>query len=1220
VNRGKARFAAMKRIALFFCLMFAGMAMAGEWLADAARAERWRACTTWVQKQPAKFEVSRGEEGLVFHVEGANAEMPWLLDLRKTGVSGDERYLLVHYKATGVATTRGGYFLHGEEGTHGGRTYALADQVKSDGQWHTLAVDLVALDPLDTTYNLTVKVSADAGGSARLTVDRLGFADELPAGAQLAATPAQTKDKTVVLDWRTVGAMSAQTGWIRTPAANFSAKLEESAMAFAVRDGGKGMRWTLALPQPVDLKATPYLSVRYKASGLLAGSTYVLWLGSKETRSGHQALVPFFAGEIHADGAWHNLGLKVGGSFTIAQLAVGLDSLSGDVALTLDTIRFSSRSPRWKVAETVVCARRDAPWPKGSDGFVAEPVRVTGGKSSAFFLQRMQLADWFVSPHMTVTGVPFEVPAETGRVLQTDTANFGALSLPLPPGAKEVYLLTANTAPATEPWGVDWKHPRPQEILDVPEKVFYEIRYDSGPPDHVLPLDLASGRWGMVCGLGVSVVHPDPVRRATELILHDRMQTASFAIVAATVREIEPRVAEPNWNSLPVPRAPSRPFDRECFSSVTASEPIVNAGALRAGFDTSAGLEWSELSTAALRGQLDCARCPVFEVEMAGHRLEAKDWSLEKMETMGAGRRFLLRNTKASLAAKVECVPGHGDEVRLHMTLTNTGDKPVAATLRFPVLRGVRIGSAGETSYLFGKRGGIIHSANVRYREPLGEGHPLQMDGFFNPRFGLALACLTHDTVAQHHFINFAKTAEGGEWSPEYVERDLAPGGSFTATEAALVLCKGDWRAILAAYTDWLKTWFKPVAPRKPWFERAFAMASGNAHFDAYPTPQERGAVNQAAEVMLQHIGLCDYTHLFGWGASKQYGDWGDYDHYDETVGGLEYFRGNIRRVQDRGIAVSLYLDGYLNCEKGRFAGAHAREWAMKRTDGSPQFVPVYNAYNQCPSLKGWQDYLSEAYRRVQNDLHPKVMYIDEYGATDGRWACYAKDHGHNGYEIPYAGEVAMLKRIREAVGPRVALYTEYPPAEVSRQYQDGSITYQALWSADEELLAPHFIDLPRFVFPDFKQLHIIHYVTPRAGNWWLFKFPFFNGEVYRVGALGLPSMDEPSLAFLKRAIEVQCAHRDAFASHEVTPLVSTEVSGVFANLFHAPKENVWTLYNANGRNVRRPVLRVKHLRGATYEDAWSGKPLAPEIKDGFALVGPELEPKGVGCVVQRLR
>jgi hypothetical protein len=98
----------------------------------------------------------------------------------------------------------------------------------------------------------------------------------------------------------------------------------------------------------------------------------------------------------------------------------------------------------------------------------------------------------------------------------------------------------------------------------------------------------------------------------------------------------------------------------------------------------------------------------------------------------------------------------------------------------------------------------------------------------------------------------------------------------------------------------------------------------------------------------------------------------------------------------------------------------------------------------------------------------------------------------------------------------------------------------------------------------------------------------------------------------------VQCAHRDAFASHDVQPLVDTEVSGVFANLFRAPKENVWTLYNANGRSVHRPVLRVGHVQGATYEDAWRGKPLTPDVRNGFAWIALDLEPKGVGCVVQR--
>ena len=749
--------------------------------------------------------------------------------------------------------------------------------------------------------------------------------------------------------------------------------------------------------------------------------------------------------------------------------------------------------------------------------------------------------------------------------------------------------------------------------------MYYEIRYDSGPPDHVLPLDVTTKKWGMKRGLSVNVVHPNPARRATELILHDRMQTASFAIAAATLRLDQPQVEEPNWNHLAYPPVPTVTLAGTCPVSFSPSEAAVSAGVLQARFDKSSGLAWQQLGIAGMEKGLSCSSGPVFEVQVAGELLSPEDWSVEKMETVGSGRRFFLKHTKTQLAADVECLPGQGNELLLRMSLRNTGTAPTKATLHFPVLRDVRIGNPADTWYLFGKRGGIVNSANVRFREPLGERHPLQVDGFFNLDTGLGLACMTHDQTAQHHFINIAKNDGGGQWHPEYVQRDLAPGESFTATEAALVLCEGDWRAIFAAYTDWLKTWFHPAAPRKAWFERSFAMASGNAHYHASTSPQERGAVEPNVDTMLQYIGLCDYTHLFGWSATKRYGDWGDYDHYDETVGGLAYFRDNIRRLQDRGIAVSLYLDGYLSSKTGQLAGTHAKEWAMKNADGSPQYVATYDAYNQCPYQKGWQDHLAAVYRRVEHDLGPKIMYIDEYGSTDGRWLCHAEDHGHNGYEIPYAGEVAMLKRIRETVGPDVVLYTEYPPAEVSRQLLDGSITYQALWSAEQESLSPHFIDLPRFAFPDFKQLHITYYVTTRAGNWWLLKFPFFNGEVYRVGVPNLPNMDEPSLAFLRRAIEVQCAHRAAFASRDVCPLVPTEVSGVFANLFQASKENVWTLYNANGRSVHQPVLRVKHTSGATYEDAWEKKLLRPAIQDGWARVSPGLGPKGIGCVVQSL-
>jgi hypothetical protein len=1186
---------------------------------DSSSAPLWKPCTTWVQKPPAKYEVLNRTGALVFRVEGAGSEMPWIVDLKDLGLTGDERYLLVRYKAVGMSTRPDVYFLHGEEGTHGGRTYAMADSLKTDGQWHTLAVDLVAVEPPESTHFLAIKVAAGERGLATLTVDKIQFAERLPADAQLAPLPPRPTTSTITVDWRRAGSVAPVRGWVPTPAEQFSAMPHGGEMSFAVRNKGKGMRWLLKLPEPIDLRRLPCVSFRYRASGQLVPSTYAVWLGGKGSGVAGDSVIAVSAGDLRGDGAWHALSTKVSAGFIATQLAVGLDCDGDEARLTLDAISFSSRPLRFSTGQSLDYAPLGAAWPAGKSGFIAAPVEIQGGTASPFFAQRLGLSDWFETDRIRVGQVPLVVERDLGRLQHSPLATFGDLRLKLPPGVREVYLLMAAAAPATEPWGLDPARPKLQDVLNVPEKLFFEIRYDTGSADRVLPLDAATGQWGLRRGLSLSVVHPDPARRATELLLADRMQTATFAIVGATMRTAAPRIAEPNWNDLSRGLAP---VDRSCSTAAPGcGSRLTQPGAavLQAQFDTRRGLSWSRLAAPSAGEELACTPGPLFQVTMAGRVIPNDDWTLEKTEPLDTGHRFLLRDRKAALAATVECVPSEGNQLLLRMTLTNRGKTATKATLHFPMLDGVRLGTAADTWYLCGKRGGIVQAADIRVREPLGEHHPLQMDGFFDPATGLALACLTHDTVAQHHFVNLAKSHDGGQWSIEYVDRDLAPGATFTTTEAALVLRVGGWRAIFAAYTDWLRSWFRPAAPRKDWFEKVFAVASGNVHFDACADPQARSAIQPMVDTMLKQVGLCDTVHLFGWGASRVYGEWGDYDHYEE-IGGRERFRNNIAALQKKGIPVSLYLDAYLSCQAGQSVGAHAKQWAMKRADGSPQYIKEYHGYNQCPYVKGWQDYLSQTYRRVRNELGPQILYIDEAGATDGRWACWAHDHGHNGYEIPYAGEVSLLRRIRAAVGPDLALYTEYPPAEVSRRYLDGSITYQALWSADEEPLAPHFIDLPRFAFPDFKQFHILSYAVSRAGNWWLMKFPFFNGEVYRVGIPGLPGiMDEPAAAFLRRAVQIQCAHREAFASKDVCPLVATEVPGVFANRFAARGEIVWTVYNANGRNVRKPVLRVRHVAGASYEDAWNGLRLAPAMEDGHAVVALELDPKGVGCLVERL-
>jgi hypothetical protein len=1175
----------MKRFLLTTLLALASVGAAADRDVDLADARRWTACPGWVTHRPSAWSVARAAEGLAFRAEGFGTEMPWLRAFTASELDGDSRYLLVRYRAQGLDASPGVYFLHGWDGTVGGRAYAFSDEPMADGAWRLLAVDLAAGEPEEATTQVALKLAPGPQGKAEVTLGRVWFADALPADARLCRTPAVTREERRV-SWSDLGTLTPAPGWTTTPSAGASARLTEDGARFAVPEAGRGMRWPVALRAPVDLARTPCLSLRYRATGGLVRTGYTIWLGDDPAGSGGRAVVALNPGDLVADGRWHTTSVRLGSPFAVTHLAVGLDCDGAAAELTLGDLTFSSRPRRWSAQEMLPHRAMAGAWPTG---FRALP-EPTGGRPASSLWPRIGLQGWFKPANAEAAGAPFRLPSVPDAVRQTGTGDLGSLTVRLDGPCREAYLLTAVAAPEKEPFGLEANNPRKQELLSEPEKALVEIRYASGPPDRMVPVDAATGLRGLPRGLAVCVVHPDATRKPVSLTLLDRMQTASVALVAATAWSGAPRVPEPRWKALSaaIRTRPSQP----------------RATALHAALEPDGTLRLNA-------GRASAAPGPLFEVDIAGRTLPASEWAPVASEP-GMCR---LRHAATGLVAEVAAAQSGAGGLTLRMTLHNQGSQPRTATLRFPVLRGVRF-DGGRAWCLSGRRGGILTDQPVRFRDGLGEPHPLQMDGFFCPETGDALALITHDTAAQHHFINLGLDASGGAWAPEYVERDLAPGASFAATEAEVTACTGGWRAIFATYRKWLAGWYCPP-PAKPWFQRTFAFITRNAHYESYPKPTDRGAVKPAVDLARKLLGWCDMVHLFGWSSLPAYGDWGDYAHYDEAVGGLPGFRANIGAAQAGGVAVGLYQDGYLSNEKGQTVGSRAKEWAMRRADGSPDFIPVYNAYNQCPTSEGWRNHLAGVYRRVVRETGVRGMYIDEYGATDGRWVCHAKDHGHNGTEVPYAGEVATMRAIRGAVGPGVALYTEYPPAEVSRTILDGSFTYQALWSVDQEPLAPHFIDLPRFAFPEFKQFHIIHYAPMRSGNWSLLKFPFFNGESYDLGEPNLTACDGPALAFLRQAMRVLCTYRDAFGSRDVDPLVDTLADGLFANAFRAPTRTVWTLYNANGRNLRGALLRVRHSPGATYTDAWNQTRLHPEVRGGWATLRLELGPKAVGCVVQ---
>jgi len=97
----------------------------------------------------------------------------------------------------------------------------------------------------------------------------------------------------------------------------------------------------------------------------------------------------------------------------------------------------------------------------------------------------------------------------------------------------------------------------------------------------------------------------------------------------------------------------------------------------------------------------------------------------------------------------------------------------------------------------------------------------------------------------------------------------------------------------------------------------------------------------------------------------------------------------------------------------------------------------------------------------------------------------------------------------------------------------------------------------------------------------------------------------------------VRDKYLDAFTSDDVTPLVTTLLADVYANRFRTDRHTVWTLYNAGEQAVDGLVLRIEHVEGAKYLDAWNHAELTPVIQAGWALLTLQLDAKDVGCVVR---
>lgn len=601
----------------------------------------------------------------------------------------------------------------------------------------------------------------------------------------------------------------------------------------------------------------------------------------------------------------------------------------------------------------------------------------------------------------------------------------------------------------------------------------------------------------------------------------------------------------------------------------------------------------------------------LWTVRFNGHTLGSGDF-LGKLSTSGKmSAEIGLTDTKG-FGIEGSLLIDWAASGRLKMKLKlNAGDRGRMAVV-FPALGGIRHAGSADLHYCFPKRASVINNTPADLREPYSGAFPLQFMDVWGPHGGVYL--MTEDLSNTYRYFHLAKTSARLTMEVEYPEKERR---AFESVSTVIAFHDGDWHAAFDAYRSWVKTWYRPAAPRKQWFREVFNLRQQFLRFYSitdgtyYDSNSRTFTFAEGLERDRRFFGSVEYLHLFDWGMQAEHG-LGDYSPWGPGFS-LDDFRKSIDQARASGVPVGLYVEGYLVSLDSKIGKAHGTDWEILRADGSP--VRAYGIYNMCPAVKPWQDYLASVYARVSTETGADGFYVDQYGYGFADYVCHARNHGHEVPAPPLTGEGETLAKIRKALGPNKLLYTEYPPTDVQSQLLDGAFEKAVVFGSDE--LSPCRINLTRFALPDFKTFEIVMLDEPLGDRVDLLRLVFFNGEGIWLEGPADKWYSERALDFIRKMHRVMREYRDCFTSLLPVPLVPTGNPQVFANQFPGRKRTLWTIYNSSGNAVRGELLHVRHIKGARYRDVWNDRELKPRIGRRSARISLEIGPKEIGCVVQ---
>ena len=1023
------------------------------------------------------------------------------------------------------------------------------------------------------------------------------------------------------------------------------------------------MVWLAAVAKR-EIGGYSYCRIRYRARGVAReyAAASIVSLGGKD-RDGKQAQLALLdVAEVINDGRWHEVVLKKRMDMSAELLRVRLSTLGSLARFEIGGISLHAEVPRIEAELAGQGAPKNAS--RGqfdcldlsglcNDTYAATFERVLNSRGMVFD------GGNHLSPgRVSVNGLPFEIAdgehnlvrppeyenpnAEEVEVLGVKTTRhyykpYGRddeVCIPVGKNASEVFFILVSELPGTER---QYAMPTAPYAIDDMEMLAVELRYTDGDCDFAFPYSLADGGCVIRREAAVCVVAADHRRTLRELVVHNRLPGKTFSMAAVTL------------NTGPEPVLPEVSFHHDPVRAARLASPGAKGLAIsREGdrvefendhyavvLDTSRGFSIVEISNPRSKTPISLDASSGLEVELGDKLLTGRAFDTESVTLEDNSLAVTLKSPLADIPLRliVRLSADESGQLKMNLSAENLGTAALAPTVRFPVLRGVKIGSLDDTWMYFPQYRDVITNESSSYLAGNDSSFPMQFFDIFGEHAGMGLAVITHNLDNLSLDYSMAKDSRGVSAFVESPGRlySIPPGGSIDYVEASLLAHAGDWHQALEAYTDWTATWRRLGQPEnRQWFQNVFALRCHQTKkFYDWSIPifdPQRGtyAVDEVVRTDTDYLGLRpQMMHLFGWIDLER--GWHGHpagDYLPETyTGGPEALRDAISRYRDEHeIPMSLYTISDRCLKESAFGKRIGRQAALRSADGSPS-EDEFNWY-MCPNAAAWRDHYVESLARTQRETGVKVLYVDVFGFFRSA-ECYAPDHGHAVPCHTNRGSYALIRQLREALPDDVSIWSEYPLHDVGTQFIDGNIHYYCLdWHEHfaktyDRLDGPRrFAAAPRsafrYAFPRVKQFVFPCGMMPWSGDC---KFPFYNGEALYDSSWCLYA--GANLDRVTKALAIQTKYADCFTSPAPVPDVPTLQRGVHANCFPGDGRTLWTLFNARYTTVRGPVLEVEHVEGARYEDVWNGRPLAARIVGDRAVLSLMLFPQQLGCVVR---